>query len=327
MRNSPVRLWLAFLPVGLAFSLAGCSGEQSALDPAGQEASAVARLFWVMLSAAALIWAVMMGLALFASRGRERPWTERGAMRLIVIGGAVIPTLLLAALLAFGLGLMPALRSPGDGLRVAVRGEQFWWRIDYELPDGSRLVTANELRLPVGQRVEFLLTAQDVIHSFWIPALGGKMDMIPGATNRIVLEPQRLGRFRGVCAEFCGPSHALMAFTVEVMEPAAFEAWLAAEQAPAAAPEGQGAALFLARGCGACHTVRGTEADGVIGPDLTHLATRHSIGAGIMENDPAAIDRFIREVQEIKPGARMPGFSMLPPEETALIARWLGSLK
>ncbi|WP_242662433.1 cytochrome c oxidase subunit II [Teichococcus deserti] len=287
----------------------------------------VARLFWVMLVAGAVIWLAMMLLALHASRRRQAPWSDRSAARLILWGGAVTPTLILAALLVFGLGLMPTLRAPGDGLRIEVQGEQFWWRIRYTLPDGRSLTTANEVRLPRGQRSEFLLTAQDVIHSFWIPALGGKMDMIPGATNRLVLEPERTGQFRGVCAEFCGSSHALMAFSVEVMEPADFDAWVAAELAPAATPRGEGAALFMARGCGACHTVRGTAAAGRIGPELTHLAGRHSLGAGILPNDAATIDRFIREVNVIKPGARMPGFAMLPAAETAAIAAWLGSLR
>ncbi|WP_419900336.1 cytochrome c oxidase subunit II [Roseomonas sp. USHLN139] len=316
---------LAILP--LLLLAAGCSGVQSALDPAGQEARVVARLFWVMLVAGTVIWLAMMGMALYAARRRQQPWSEKGAARLILWGGAVTPTLILAALLVFGLGLMPALRAPGEGLRVEVQGEQFWWRVRYTLPDGRSFITANEIRLPRGQRAEFQLTAQDVIHSFWIPALGGKMDMIPGATNRLVLEPEKVGQYRGVCAEFCGPSHARMAFSVEVLEPEAFEAWVQAELAPAAPSRHAGASLFLARGCAACHTVRGTAAAGRIGPDLTHLAGRHSLGAGILENNAGNIDRFIREVGEIKPGARMPGFAMLPPDETAAIAGWLGSLR
>lgn len=307
--------------------LAGCSGAQSALDPAGQEASAVALLFWVMLVAGTVIWVLVVGIAVYAARGRREPWPERRAARFILICGAILPTLLLAALLVFGLGLMPQLRAPGQGLRIAVQGEQFWWRVRYELPDGRQMVTANEIRLPRGQRSEFLLTAQDVIHSFWIPALGGKMDMIPGATNRLVLEPTRSGSFRGVCAEFCGASHTLMAFTVVVMEPEEFDAWVDAQMAPVAPEQVAGAALFLARGCGACHAVRGTQAAGRIGPDLTHLASRPTIGAGTLENTVPELDRFIRHTREIKPAARMPSFDMLPPAETASIAAWLGSLR
>src|SRR5690606_18105558 len=126
------------------------------------------------------------------------------------------------------------LRAAGDGLTVAVSGEQWWWRVDYRTADGNGVVrSANEIRLPAGRRVELVLDSPDVIHSFWIPPLGGKMDMIPGRTTRLVLEPERPGSYRGACAEYCGLSHALMAFSVEVMESAAFDEWLAREAAPA----------------------------------------------------------------------------------------------
>ena len=306
--------------------LAGCTGAQSTLDPAGFEASAVARLFWIMLGAAGLIWLLVMSLALYAARRRAQPWSTGTAGRFILMAGAVAPTLLLSILLVFGLRLMPPLRAPGEGLRIAVQGEQFWWRIGYHLPDGGQLDTANELRLPLGRRTELLLTAQDVIHSFWVPNLAGKLDMIPGMTNRLVLQPTRLGHFRGVCAEFCGLSHTLMAFDVIVMPAEDFDAWLAQRQRPRpSAPPAEGERLFLAHGCGACHAVAGTEAAGRIGPDLTALSQRPSLGAGILPNTPATIDRFIREVDQIKPGARMPAFSGLTPAETATIAAWLAA--
>ncbi|MXP64396.1 cytochrome c oxidase subunit II [Roseomonas sp. M0104] len=308
--------------------LAGCSGAQSALDPAGFEADAVARLFWIMLGAAALLWVAVLGLARYAARPRQEPWRHRSAGRLILWCGAIGPTLLLCGLLVHSLLLMPALRAPGGPLRVEVQGEQFWWRVRYHPPGGGPPVeSANALRLPVGQRVELRLTSPDVIHSFWVPALAGKMDMIPGRTNRLVLEPSRTGLFRGACAEFCGASHALMAFTVEVMEPAAFQRWLAEEGRPAAAPAGEGAALFLKNGCGACHTVRGTPAAGRVGPDLTHLASRPTLGAGILDNTRANREHFITHPREIKPSALMPGFGMLPEGEIAAIAAWLGRLQ
>jgi cytochrome c oxidase subunit 2 len=307
--------------------LTACVGPQSALDPAGHEAEAVSQLFWWMTGAGGVIWLLVMALSLYASQRLGAPWPARRAARLILVCGAILPTLLLAALLVFGLRLMPELRAPADNLRIAVQGEQFWWRLRYELPGGRSFASANEVRLPVGRRVEFLLEAQDVIHSFWIPALGGKMDMIPGTTNRLVLEPRRTGTFRGVCAEFCGASHALMAFSVEVMEPEAFDAWAEREAAAATATAGEGAALFLARGCGACHSVRGTAAAGRIGPDLTHLGARQTVASGILPNSVDNIDRFIRETRAIKPAARMPSFGMLPPAETAAIATWLGSLR
>ncbi|MDQ1081885.1 cytochrome c oxidase subunit II [Pseudoroseomonas cervicalis] len=316
---------LAVLP------LAGCDGVQSALDPGGFEAAAVARLFWVMLGGAVAIWLGVMALALFAQRRRGEPWPERRAGRLVLWGGAVVPTLILAALLAYGLVLMPALREPGGPLRIAVEGEQFWWRVRYQAPGQAPVEAANEIRLPRGQRVELSLSARDVIHSFWIPALAGKMDMIPGRATRLVLEPTELGRFRGACAEFCGASHALMAFTVEVMEPEAFAAWLRAQAAPAPAPAepplAEGQRLFLAEGCGACHAVRGTAARGQLGPDLTHLGSRPSLGAGLLDNTREHRMRFIRETDRLKPAARMPAYAGLAEPELAAIADWLGSLR
>jgi len=309
-------------------ALGACSGAQSALDPAGFEAEAVARLFWVMLVAAAILWVAVLALAFHARRRRASPWQPRNAGRLILWAGAVGPTLLLCALLVYSLRLMPDLRAPGGPLRVEIRGEQFWWRVRYHPPGGAAVESANELRLPVGQRVELSLSSPDVIHSFWVPALAGKMDVIPGRTNRLVLEPSRTGRFRGVCAEFCGASHALMAFTVEVMEPEAFQAWLTREANPAAASAEQGGqALFLKNGCGACHTVRGTPAGGRVGPDLTHLASRPTLGAGTLENTQENRVRFIAQTREIKPAALMPGFGMLPETEIAAIAAWLGTLR
>jgi cytochrome c oxidase subunit 2 len=216
-------------------------------------------------------------------------------------------------------------------LRLEVSGEQWWWRVTYRPQGGRPVASANEVRLPLGQRVEITLTSPDVLHSFWIPSLAGKVDMIPGRVNRIVIEPTRAGSFRGQCAEFCGLSHALMAFTVEVMEPEAFAAWLEHAAQPAAPPAGgeaaTGARLFLELGCGGCHAVRGTPADGVIGPDLTHLASRGSLGAGILPNDHEGLVRWIAATPEEKPGVHMPAFGMLPAEELEALATYLEGLK
>src|SRR5690606_37438883 len=189
-------------------------------------------------------------------------------------------------------------------LRVRVTGEQYWWRVEYQVSGDAPVTLANEVRLPVGEPVEFELLSPDVIHSFWIPALGGKIDMIPGRTNRLRLTPARVGEFRGVCAEFCGTAHAWMAFPVVVMEPVAFDAWLEhqrADAAPTAPAENirRGEALFLGTGCGACHTVRGTPADGVVGPDLTHVGSRLSLGAGVLKNEPEDFVRWIADTDRI----------------------------
>jgi len=315
----------AALVLAGAAVLAGCSGPQSALDPAGLEAEHVAELFWVMLIGAAVVWAIVIGAAVFAGRFQKTPISEKAGLRIVLWAGAVFPTIVLAALLVYGLRLLPMLRAPGADITVEVSGEQFWWRVIYRPEGRPAVASANEIRLPVGASIEFVLTAPDVIHSFWIPALGGKIDMIPGRTNRLILKPTKVGTYRGACAEFCGESHALMAFPVIVMPPVEFTAWL----------EGQGAeasneaspAAFLANGCGGCHTVRGTEATGTIGPDLTHIASRQTIGAGILPNTPEHLGRFIAATEQIKPGSRMPSFGMLPETEAAAIVAYLGSLR
>jgi cytochrome c oxidase subunit 2 len=312
--------------------LCGCSGIQSALDPAGDEAAAVARLFWAMAVAGTLIWAAVIGTLVYATRERRRVQSEHAAGLLILWGGAIIPALLLGLLLGYALWLMPNIRpwsAPGEpaGLRIEVEGEQFWWRVRYHPAEGPPVDAANEIRLPVGERVEFTLTSSDVIHSFWIPVLGGKMDMIPGRTNRLTLRAAKTGTYRGPCTEFCGTSHALMAFSVVVMEPDAFRDWLADEARPSPGAGAPGGELFIANGCPACHTVRGTEATGAVGPDLSHVGSRETLAAGIMPVDVEAIASFISKPDAIKPGAQMPAFGMLPEADIAAIAAYLEGLK
>ena len=305
--------------------LAACSPEQSALHPAGEDAAERADLFWFMTAGGALIWCIIMGAAIYAVVGRKRPRSERFADRFVLVGGVIFPTVGLAALLVFGLALLPDwAEADAPDLRVHVVAEQFWWRLGYEAEDGSRVVTANEVHLPVGANVEFALTSTDVIHSFWIPSLGGKMDAIPGRTNLLRLTPTKAGVYRGVCAEFCGPSHALMAFPVVVHEPADFAAWLDAQHGPAMA---DGADTFLAAGCGACHVVRGISEAGSVGPDLTHFASRRSIGAGTLELTKANLEDWLVAPDHIKPGVRMPSFATLPDAERAAIVDFLLELK
>jgi cytochrome c oxidase subunit 2 len=280
-----------------------------------------------MVVGALVIWSAVVALTVFAAR-TERPVSVERARRLVVVGGVVVPTLVLAALLAHGLSLLPRfLAAPPPGTRrIEVTGEQWWWRVRYRVGD-DWIELANEIRLPVGEPVELALGSPDVIHSFWIPALGGKVDMIPGGTTRLVLEPTRTGTYWGVCAEYCGTSHALMRFPVVVSDRPTFDAWLAGQRSAAVADEGAGRELFEANGCGACHAIRGTRADGVIGPDLTHVGSRLTLGAGTKPNGREALARWITDTGELKPDVHMPAFPMLADAEVDAIAAFLAGLR
>lgn len=321
-----VCLLLAMAPLG------GCEGPQSALHPAGVGAEQIANLFWWMAGIAALIWMVVIAVALYSSQPDRSSYHPRETAWLIIGGGAAVPTLLLGGLLVFGLTLLPESRSDTQvDLRISVSGEQWWWRVRYPGVDGETVELANEIRLPVNQRAEFTLSSPDVIHSFWIPSLGGKMDMIPGRTTRLVLEPTRTGVYRGACAEYCGASHAYMNMDVVVMEPEAFADWLRKQAAPARPPAGEkaraGRRYFLANGCGACHRIRGTGADGRIAPDLTHVGSRLSIGASLLPASPESFARWISHTELIKPDVKMPSFAMLPDSQIAAMAAYLSELK
>jgi cytochrome c oxidase subunit 2 len=296
---------------------------------AGRDAAEIAGLLAVMTIGATVIWLMVTGLALHALRSGRAPWSERAGLLLIAVGGAAVPTLVLAALLAYG---MPSLaRQTQDvdhaDVRLTVIGEQWWWRVRYDLGNGRHVELANEVRLPRDRIARVTLTSTNVIHSFWIPALAGKMDMIPGRITFLTLEPRATGVFRGVCAEYCGASHARMALVAEVMEPEAFDAWLAAQAAPAVPDGSRGEASFAANGCGACHAIRGTRASATIGPDLTHLGGRHTIAAATLPNDPAGLARWIARPDHVKPGVLMPPFGMLPPDDVRAIAEYLHGLR
>ncbi|MCA9117868.1 MAG: cytochrome c oxidase subunit II [Planctomycetaceae bacterium] len=317
---------------GAMFLLAGCDGVQSALYPAGTGSDRIAELFYWMTGGAVLIWLAVVALGSYCLRATP-PMERRRAAILVIGGGVIFPTVVLTALLIYGLAMLPGLLQPAPegSLRIAVIGEQWWWRVRYFPPDGEPFDLANEIHLPVGQPVQFELHSADVIHSFWIPSLGGKVDMIPGRTNTLRFSAARAGRYRGQCAEYCGASHALMCLYAVVHEPEDYNRWaerqaLAASKStePAAA---RGEELFLTHGCGACHTVRGSAAGGLIGPDLTHVGSRLSLAAGILPNEPETFLRWISRAEAIKPGSHMPSFSILPTDDLNAIAAWLDGLQ
>jgi cytochrome c oxidase subunit 2 len=306
---------------------------QSVLTPHGPEAAAIAGLGWIMFAGGAVICLAVAGLALMAMRG-SAPWRRVIASESFVTWtGIVVPTVVLAGLLAWGLMLTGGRigGAAANALHVEIVGEQWWWRVRYMPGTPDEVETANELRMPVGRDVELRLVSRDVIHSFWVPSLGGKLDMIPGTTNRLRLRASQAGVYRGQCAEYCGGPHALMSLYAVAMEGQDFDAWLAAQRLPAAAPANDagtaGSAVFRRAGCHGCHTVRGVAAAGTIGPDLTHVAGRLSLGAATLPNDAEHFRRWVRDNQHLKPGNRMPSFGFLGERDLDHLAAWLGSLK
>jgi cytochrome c oxidase subunit 2 len=327
------RAWL-IPPLAFAALLSACDEPQSSLAPAGRDARVIAQLFWWMAGGSALVWLLVMVLWAYAARrapdGREQRW----ARWWVIGGGAIVPTLSLTALLIHGLRLLPPLLAHGQnerGLGVHITGEQWWWRVRYELPNGGGFELANELRLPVQERTSLFLDARDVIHSFWIPSLAGKTDMIPGRQTRAALEPTRTGTFLGACAEYCGNAHAQMRLHVVVLEPRAFEEWLRLQRTPARpppqGPATEGEQVFQKFGCAACHSVRGLNARGTAGPDLTHVGGRLGIGAAVLENDAASFARWLAHTDRLKPGVHMPSYPMLSRRELDVLSTFLDDLR
>lgn len=320
------------LPALLPLMLAACEGRQSALRPGGQDASQLLLIFMVMLAGAVVLWVGLNGVFYYFTQVNRREFAFRHGNRIIIGAGVVLPTVVVAALLAWGLSIMPSQRAPGDGLVIRVNAEEWWWRVEYWPPGAETPITsANEIRFPAGSRTELQLTASTYIHSLWIPSLGGKMDMIPGRQTVLTLHPDLEGFYRGQCAEFCGASHALMAFEAVVMAPDAFETWLAAQAKPAAPPvspaQMQGQAIFSREGCGACHAIRGTGFAGTVGPDLTHLGSRASLAAGIMKIERDDLMTWIAHTRDIKPQVAMSAYDWLPRDDLAALAAYLESLE
>jgi len=296
---------------------------QSVLDPHGPAAAAIADTAWVLIIGATAIFLLVMALAAWAvlAPRERRGWLARE--RFVVVLGVVFPVVVLTSLLAYSFLARDAIAMGAGALRVEVVGHQWWWRVSYlDAAGNADFETANEIRIPAGRPVELVLSSADVLHSFWVPSLAGKLDMVPGRVNRLRLQADRPGVYRGQCAEFCGVAHAWMALHVVAEDPARFEQWLARQREPAAASD----ALFLAR-CAACHTVRGTEARGALGPDLTHLGGRVAIAAGTLPNDADALARWIVSSQHVKPGNLMPSTDGLAPGEVRSLVAYLASLR
>jgi cytochrome c oxidase subunit II len=320
--------WL-LVAAGLSL-LSGCKGPQRVLAPEGPGARELADLWWVLLWGTALPAALTLGIIIAAVlRGRrankqvEPP--SRGEEAFILgVGGVLTGLILLGLLLASFRAGNAAVRPPSEpAVTVHVTGHQFWWEVSY--PEHG-VVDANELYLPAGQPVRVVLSSGDVIHSFWVPQLHGKLDMLPGRTHRYWLQADRPGVYRGQCAEFCGIQHALMAFFVEAEPPEAFAARMArmreAARARASGGGTPGEAVFVQAGCGLCHAVGGRKGEGATGapgPDLTHVASRRTLAAGTLPNTRDTLREWILRPQALKPGNRMPPTPLAPEQLEALL--------
>lgn len=317
-------------PISTAWTDALAGWPPPVLNPAGPHAGAVHLLSTILFVMAALVVLVVVVALYVALFGKADDRRRLGGQRTILIGGVAFPLVVLTGLLVYGLSLGSRLSAPltGDEMRVRVTGEMWWWRVAYLGADGeTRLHDANELSIPVGQPVVIELESADVIHSFWVPRLSGKLDMIPGRTNLLRLQADKSGVFGGQCTEYCGGPHALMGFVV-VARPPADHAALMAQRALLAprllsAEAARGEALFTSTGCAACHRIAGTAANGLAGPDLTHIGSRASLGAGILPNNRGTLMGWIANSQAIKPGNRMPAYTMLSADELRALAAYL----
>jgi cytochrome c oxidase subunit 2 len=309
---------LAAFVVLLGLLLAACTGDlpYNSLDPGGPVAQKQADLYWLVFWIAAGVFVLVEGLLVFAMvRFRRRsaddtPRQIHGNTRLEILW-TILPALLLAGVAIPTVGTIfdLASRPAGDVLEVNVTGNQWWWEVEY--PDLG-VLTANEIHIPAGRTVAINLTSRDVIHSFSVPRLAGKQDLIPGRTNTMYIEAAEPGTYRGLCAEYCGLSHANMRFRVIAQAPSEFDAWVDDQLRDAAAPptgtlEAEGLEYFSTGACIGCHTVRGVEAAvGRVGPDLTHLASRSTFAGSIFQLDEGNLTRWLEDAPGVKPGARMP---------------------
>ena len=324
------------VPCLLVLALAGCgAGTQNALAPRSHQARDIASLFWWMTGGAIAGIGLVVALLLIAWKRRNRRGIgadtegekpgERFAWFVVIGAGIVFPIVVIGVLFVisdiFVIGETEAPAQGATSLTIVVTGHQWWWQVSYP---GTTAVTANEIHVPVRTPVRIVVRTDDVIHSFWVPQLNRKIDTIPGRQSSIEIYADAAGRYRGQCSEFCGLQHAHMGIYVFAQPVAAFHRWLASQSRPAAAPvtasARAGEDVFLSGPCASCHAIRGTSASGQVGPDLTHLASRTTLGALTIPNTPAGLRRWILANQQLKPGNRMPDVSLPAPKLRDLLA-------
>ena len=318
---------LRFGLLGLVLVVAGCGGNQDVVHAESHPQHEIANIFWALLVASTIGFALIVFLLFLGWLRRTKEDLpggigEGGATKLVLGLGVALPIVLLSILFVWSdFFVMRSTAAPARGstaLTIHVIGHDWWWEVRY---DGTPVVTANEIHIPVHTRVAVVGSTADVIHSFWVPELNKKIDLIPGNTNRVLLDADRAGLYRGQCSEFCGLQHAHMAVLVVAEPMPAFRRWLAAQSRPA-----HGSTVFSSAGCATCHTIRGTSASGDVGPDLTHVASRLTLAANAIPNTPQERAAWIRDPQHFKPGNEMPNLHLSDADWRAL-DDYLGTLR
>lgn len=329
MRYAPLTVPIIKRGIFLAATgllLAGCQSSPSTLNPQGPAAARISDLTWVLFVVGGAVYVIVMALllyALFRRRATTQSSGPPGRERWIIWGGIGLTAVVLLLIFGFAVNTLVAIARPdtADQLTVEVTGHQWWWEVHY--PDEG-VTTANEIHIPTGEPLEIKLKSQDVIHSFWVPELHGKLDLVPGQTNTFWLQADQDGEYWGICAEYCGIQHAKMQFVVVAQPPAELERWLQAQSQPAVTPTEpqavRGQEVFMEANCGECHTIAGTAAGGELGPDLTHLASRRTLAAGVVENNRGNLGGWIIDPHGIKPGNLMPATPLSGEDLQALLA-------
>jgi cytochrome c oxidase subunit 2 len=320
--------------------LCGCGGNQSMFNPQGPAARSIAGLGWMLMALSAVVYvAVMMALAIAVLRRRHHTdqlpeTTARLTRNVTLASGATAIVLVGLAVMTFAADRGLSSPSGPGAVTVDVIGHQWWWEFQYRDVSPQEFVTSpNELHIPVGVPVVLKASSRDVIHSFWVPSLHGKRDLIPGEVTNTWIQADRAGVYRGQCAEFCGHQHANMAFVVVAEPMPAFLAWIRHQREPSApladasaAPLRRGRDVFMQGACATCHTIRGTGAGSRVGPELTHVGSRMTLAAGTLPNTRDHLADWVMHAQSIKPGSRMPQIALAPSDHQALVA-YLRSLR
>src|SRR3954468_2307700 len=313
--------------------LTACAGRQSVLDPQGLQSDQIRHTLFIFLIVAAIVWTavvIVLGVGLLRRKRAvdqpldlHQPFEQRSGRVILALGIATTVVVLGLSLVSYA-GQRTVFAKDEKAHILKIIGHQWWWEVRYEADSPHQsFVTANEIRIPTGEPVRLELESADVIHSFWVPSLTGKMDLIPGQKNELQFTAKTPGIYRGQCAEFCGAQHAHMAFTVKAMPADEYKRWRDHQNQSAPSPSDplsiRGEQLFRGRGCGLCHTIRGTLAGGQFGPDLTHIASRETIAAGTLPQNSGNLAAWIADPQHIKPGNLMPKMSLRSDELIAIL--------